>query len=622
MDERLRWRDALAVFLVAAGMRALYLIEASRFPDFHLFYLDQEYHLEWARSLVSGVWTAPYSLLAGAPFFRAPLYPYFLAGLFHLFGPSPLAARIVQLVIGSASCALVYAVGGKCFGRRAGLVAGALCAVYWVLVYFDETLLLPVLLVFLVLLGFLLAFLAIERRSALLAAASGLGFGLYAITRPNVLVFLPFAAWWMGSAARRAAPRRAALFVLLFAALCAAPPAAVTVRNRLVGHDWVFVSSQGGVNFYIGNNERSDGVEAVVPGTRLTWWGGYEDTVDIAERAAGRTLKPSEVSAYWFGRAFAFIRESPGRWLGLTFRKALILVDDPEISNNEPYEARRARYWTFRFVPLSFAVFLGLFLVSLPRFLRPRPSERERRPGGSVWSRCGSLVLVFLVVYGLSVIAFFVTGRYRVPLVPFLAVGAGVSVVTIADLFRAGEVRRAVVMVAVAAALVGVLKVDYLGTRSANRGFVEFTEAQDLLAAGDADGAIDALERVRAEGSLDVPELYQALARAYVSRGRPQDAAAILATAEAGLSEWPRDPELLWYAMMGSFQLGDLDRARDIAARYLAVRPDDIRALYMATGIALARGDDADARALLARAEALDPSNPLVARMRQQIENP
>ena len=426
-----RWRYAAIVFLLALAYRGTYLLEASRQTDFNVFYMDQEYHLGWARALASGDWSAPYDRLRHAPYFRAPLYPYFLAAMLKLSGDSTLFVRIVQIIIGSMSCALAYGVGARCFGQRVGVITGVLCAFYWVLAYFDGELLLPVLLVFLVLLGFVLAFVAAERGSIPLAGLAGLVFGLYAVTRPNILVFFPLLILWAVRISRRAG-KRWAPFVVLMAVGCLLPSTLVTVRNRVVGDDWVFVASQGGVNFYIGNNPESNGMQAVVPGTRETWWGGFEDTQAIAQDAAGRPLKPSEMSRYWFRRAFAYIREQPADWIRLTGRKALAMVGNVELMNNEPYEARRSRYRTLRLVPLGFAPIFALFLVAVPQMLSVGRRRDTKPPADDKMRRSfAALILQFVLVYALSVIAFFVTGRYRVPLVPFVMMGAALTVDTL-----------------------------------------------------------------------------------------------------------------------------------------------------------------------------------------------
>ena len=61
----------------------------------------------------------------------------------------------------------------------------------------------------------------------------------------------------------------------------------ITIRNCAVGGDAVLIASQGGVNFYIGNNPDSDGRTAIVPGTPGDWWGG------TTQPSPGRSKPPA-----------------------------------------------------------------------------------------------------------------------------------------------------------------------------------------------------------------------------------------------------------------------------------------------------------------------------------------
>jgi 4-amino-4-deoxy-L-arabinose transferase-like glycosyltransferase len=656
-----RWRYAAAIFLLALAFRAAYLAEFARQPDFQVFYMDEEYNLEWAKSLATGVWKAPYDQLRDAPYFRAPLYSYFLAGIFKVFGLNTVLARLIQILLGSLSCALAYGVAAKCLGQRVGLVTGVICALYWVLAYFDAQFLQPVLLIFLLLAGLLAAFTAAERHDTGharhtgrvgLAALAGLAFGLYAITRPEILVFLPFLAWWALKAARSmgmpGAGRR--WFVAALVACLLLPPAATTLRNGIVAHDWVAVASQGGVNFYIGNNPESNGVQAVVPGTHATWWGGYEDTKAIAERDEGKSLKASEISSYWFRRGFGFIRDDPGRWFGLTLKKAALFVGNVELPNNEPYEARRGAYWSLKAVPLGFGLLAGLFAVSLPGLLgmRCRQGARDfrglrggsfRGAGGGPPSDPGAaaagadreialrrgyvvLMLQFLGVYALTTVAFFVTGRFRAPLVPLVAIGAATTLVALYDQLRARRLAALAATVAAVAAIAGILSVDWFGMRKATSGFAAYSDALDMLETGKIEAAITRLEAIRKAGSVQAPEVYVSLARAYVARSRPDDARAILEVAEEGLGRYPGEVELLWFASLGQVAAKQWDLARDRVDRYLAVKPGDARAVHLAFITAMAQGRTDDASALIARAEKIEGAGPIVDAMRAQLDAP
>ncbi|UCF79859.1 MAG: glycosyltransferase family 39 protein [Candidatus Eiseniibacteriota bacterium] len=541
-----------------------------------------------------------------------------MAGLLTVVGGSTVIARMLQVVLGSLSCALAYGIGAKCYGQRVGIVTGLLCALYWVLAYFDAQFLQPVLLIFLLLVGFLFLFTSAERGDPRRAGLGGLAFGLYSITRPEILLFFPLALWWAYRIARSLPRSVGRWFLILLLLGLAAPPALVALRNSFVGRDWVIIASPGGVNFYIGNNPESNGMQAVVPGTRATWWGGYEDTRAIAERASGRSLKPSEVSDYWFRRGVTFIRERPSEWLVLTLRKAALFIGNVEIPNNEPYEAQRRSYWSLRSIPLGFGVLFALFLVSLPHAL----TRRSKAPrGGEDDLRRGfmKLILQCVLVYSLVVVAFFVTGRFRVPLVPLIAVGAAATLVRLVDFFRRRRFPVAGAMLAAAVLITGTLNADYFSVRRATRGFVEYTSALDALESGDTDTAISRLEAIRRSGVIRTPEVYLALARAYIARDGPRDRVAVLEVAEDGLRFFPDEAELLWYSCLGHLVAKNLDNSRTRIEHYLTLRPNDVRALRIAFSVAMAQGRLADARAFLSRAEMVDPANPLVGQMRREL---
>lgn len=592
-----------AIFLLAFTYRAAYLSEARKHPEFDLLYMDEAYHYHWAKGLATGQWDPPYERIRREPYFRAPLYPWFLGMVFRAGGPDPWVARWVQAVVGSLSCVLVYAMGTMCFGPRAGVVAGLACAWSWVLAYYDGELLLPVLEVFLLAAGVLTCMVALREASHLLAGLAGLWLGLFAITRPNIMAVMPFVVWWWLRHARR--PARGAL---LMVGLFLVPVAAVTVRNRVVGHDWVVVSWQGGVNLYIGNNAQSNGMEAVVPGTRHTWWGGFEDTWEAAERAAGRRLKPSEVSRFWTKRALQFIAGQPTRWLRLMVRKAVALAGSVEIPNNEPEEARRRAYVTLRSSPVSFGLLLGLFLVGTISW-RPPPHSRP----------LVRLVVLVAGVYACTILAFFVTGRYRVPLLPLLATGASG---TVEELLVAARQRRFTRLLSVglgSAALLGVLHVDVLGIRKGTADYATLTHAQDLVDLGRVDEAIPILDSLWARGSMRVPEVPLTLIRARLQRDAPGDRARVMEVAAGALVLHPNDPELLWYGLVGCLEARRFDEARSLVDRYLHLRPRDMRGLAVKFALALAQEDTASAQEVARVAASLDPGHPAVESMRAML---
>ena len=421
-----------SILLLAFVLRLVYVLQSRESPSFTQPSMDALYHLEWARAFARG---EPYQ---PGPFFRAPLYPWFLGALFRLFGENLLLVRIVQAAIGTASVGLVHLVAARAFGPRTGVLAALFASLYWVVIYFEGEILLPVLEIFFDLLAIWLSLRIEDRRTRGRAALAGLAWGLAAIVRPNVLLFAPLVAAWVflrtkgaqsprppPTDAARSAPRAAGRVALTLAFLLglAAPIAPITAYNRIVGKDWVLVSSQGGVNFWIGNNPRSDGASAIVPGTRADWWGGYRDSVRIAEEAEGRQLVPSEVSRYFSRKAWSWIRSDPGAAVSHALWKLRLFFTDWELSNDASERFFAYRYGPIlRWLPLGFAALAPLALLGLAL---TAGSWRRLLP---LWG--------FLPVYTASVVAFFVCSRFRAPVLPVMAILAAQACVALVAMAR------------------------------------------------------------------------------------------------------------------------------------------------------------------------------------------
>ncbi len=390
----------LGVFLIALMIRGLYVYQQRSSPDFDRPMVDAVYFDQWGQAFAKG------ESFTDGPYYRAPLYPWCLGTVYALFGQGTLPPRMVQAVLGSLTCGLVFLIGRLAFNRTVGLVAGVGAASYWILVYFTGELLIPTLIVFLDMLLILLLLEAHRRRSGVLWGLSGLVLGLSAIARPTILLFAPAIVIWMAALPRRSWPellRTAAVFT----AGVALPILPITVRNYVVGHDRVLISSQGGVNLYIGNNPQAKGHGVTLPGTRWNWHLTSLDQIAIAEKAEGRKLKPSEVSGYYLRKTWEFVSGQPGAAAKLLCWKTVLLFNSYEFGNNKDIYGYTQRYTPIvRYLPLWFGLvgplgFLGL-VVLWPRRVELFP----------LWG--------FVLTYAATVVLFFVSARFRVPLVPAL----------------------------------------------------------------------------------------------------------------------------------------------------------------------------------------------------------
>jgi tetratricopeptide (TPR) repeat protein len=476
-------KNIAVVVLIAFALRTtFFLLNKHDNPVFYHPIMDGEYHNEWAQQILHG------DFWGQDVYFRAPLYPYFLALLYKISGSSIAFAVFVQHLLGAASCGLVYGLARQFFRAHVALLAGVLAALYWPLVYFEGDLLIVTLIIFLDLVAFILLVRSTRSMRLSLAVSAGLVLGMSAIARPNILILLPLIPFVYaagrekihdGKTGTRFWLRRTVL-VYAGATLVILP---VLIRNYVVGHDIVPIASQGGVNFYIGNNPQSDGRTAVVPGTRWDWWGGYEDAVHMAETARGRKLRPSEVSDYFFTRGLEFIVTDPGRSIPLIARKIYLFWAAGERSNNKYI------YFFWRLTALGRVPLVGFWLVAPLALLG----------GALLWRRRRQLALLYLfvVAYSLGVIAFFVNARFRLPVVPILIIFAAYAALYLWHAFRRrtpGLVRALPVLLLCFVAV----DADFL-TFKENRAYANSLSYYSLgnayLKMDDTDGAIREYER-------------------------------------------------------------------------------------------------------------------------------
>ena len=469
---RREWILLGAILLMGFVLRSAHISEIKNSPAFKYPAYDAAFNDYWAKCLATGDWSPPkfYSdpEIRKTPFFRPPGYPHFLAGLYVLTDQGYVRARFIQTIVGLASCVLAFFLGRRMFGAQAGLIFAALMSVYWLFIYFEGELQAPVLMVFLTLAA--LNVLARWTRATTFknALAAGVLLGLLGLVMPNALVLAPVAlVWILWVGRRREDPRRfrTALPGFLLGLVIAIAPA--TIRNYAVSGDPVLITSNAGINFYIGNNEVTDCVTANAPilgqYTGLGSWTCFDEPAikEAVEKIAGRPLKSSEVSRFFTEKALDHIKRNPGKTIELMWRKALLFWGPAEISNNEVLYYERADSHLLKFLP-GFPVALALAIVGLVMLLVEHRRSRgpRHKTDEEALHRLELVVLMiaFAAVYFASYLPFFIQGRYRIPIVPILLLFGAYGIDRIAAEFSARRFKTAAIWA-------GVFAVAYLGAR-------------------------------------------------------------------------------------------------------------------------------------------------------------
>jgi len=414
-DGRISKKWLLSLFFLALLFRLIYLAQIYDNPTFKYPTLDARYHDEWAQAVAAGKLYQPQA------FFRAPFYPYLLGLVYFIFGHNYYIARVLQHVIGSIGVVLLVFLAVRLFGKKIGIITGIVFANYASVIYFEGELLLDFLLIPLDLLFFIFLYKAKENPIPANWLAAGLWLGLSAITRPNILIFIPALLFWIWHSFRKHEPfKRQLKFAALFLAGLVLPIMPVAYHNYRAEKPLVFIASQGGINFYIGNNPEASGFAAMMPGRLATNW-ELADIRAMAEEETKTVLSSAELSDFWYKKGVEFWKEQPGQAFALLAQKTYLFFTRFEISNNQDIYLFWKNSWLIRFLPVGFWLIGPLGLLGMVF---------------SLVNRRARLLTAFAVFYCGSVILFFVNARFRLPVLPFMTLFSVYAVFELWKRFR------------------------------------------------------------------------------------------------------------------------------------------------------------------------------------------
>jgi hypothetical protein len=349
--------------------------------------------------------------------YQAPLYTFFTAACYGLFGLRTDAAHLVmQLVQSVVSVFCVFpvaAIGAHLHSRRAGLIAAVAIAVYPASIFLACKLSASTW-AMLLLLWIVLETLRVARQPSLRRSLFlGVLWGLMLLVYPTPSIFGLASGAWLLLVARRGERRRAAACAgtALAAALLVLSPWAV--RNFLVFHRPVPTVSSFGLNLFIGNNEYADGSQVGLdyypirrnPKFLATYpWLAPENCSNDEIGTADRM----------FHAAVGFMRRHPARaWTLFLHKLAVFWWRDPA------HQTHGARETAVYFTSYLLLVALGaLGMAQRVRF--------AAAPRGDV-SDLTLVLLLMLSVSCLHALTSVGAARYRMILEPVLIPYAGIA---------------------------------------------------------------------------------------------------------------------------------------------------------------------------------------------------
>jgi tetratricopeptide (TPR) repeat protein len=310
-----------------------------------------------------------------------------------------------------------------------------------------------------------------EKPAAGWFVLCGFLLGIIIITRPNFLLFVPFAVGWLFCYNKLKDKRKKYFYIGIFLLCTILPISLVTLRNYIKGNDFVLISSNGGINLYIGNNPTATGNTIALPPEIPLFRNAfmYPEIVKYVAGVEGKELKHSEVSSYFTRRALTYMKNNPSRTIALALKKAVMFVGGVEIPSERDLVAGRKKSWVLKILPLNFALLFALCLLGMVVYFTTIGNlKRKKRddtlpvPGKSTFHFV--VLILFLVgVYYLSYLPFFITSRFRMCIIPFLILFSGYAICHIYNRIALKQFSKAAVLSAAVILVYLIGNVNYFG---------------------------------------------------------------------------------------------------------------------------------------------------------------
>ena len=434
--EKKELQIVFSILAIGFILRVIYILETQSSPFIQNLFSDSKIYFDWAKELSnSNKW------FGKEVFFMSPGYPYFLAFIFKFFGPSLLAVRILQALINTATIFLVYKTTKNLFDRNTGYVAASITAVYSIFIFFSGAVFGETIQTFFV--TAFIYFLSKNQENSRYNKwfLSGLMLGIASLFRANILIVFPALFIWIAytflkSENLKKELKRTLIFLFIGTAIPILP---VTLNNYIAGKEFILLTSNGGINFYLGNNEKALGVYSTPKDFDF-----FMDMAGInyAQKITHRELTPSESSSYWYKQGLEFISTNPIDAFSLTLKKLLFFFDDDENPQTSQINIDffREKYSTLLKIPLPNFIFIFLFSIAGFYYSIKKLNNDKIK-----------LMYIILATFVVGTILFFVSGRFRIAITPLFISFAAFGMINLYNAIKRKDFNQIVIPVAAAA---------------------------------------------------------------------------------------------------------------------------------------------------------------------------
>lgn len=395
------WVVYIILITLSCLMHFLVLKEFSSRAEFILPVMDEAtYHLQALQWLNE-------DFRMTEPYWQPPGYFLWLGIIYFFNGVDFVHARYVQMFFLAGIALLTYHFGRRLNSARVGFMAGLLVILNGPVLLYNTRLLPSVPGTFFMLTSVMCYIRAGETKKNRDYFLTGLMIGWSSFFIANILALLPGCLFYQ--AKYRSSKWKKNSFVFLLGAILALMP--ITIQNYKISGKFVPISTNGGINLYIGNHIDRLHMTTIRPG--IEW-----------ERLTTRPYHEGAKSAVeaekvFYSKVRQFIIEHPVLFLKGLGLKFIEFFSPREIPRNiDPYVFSDRSFilsvlcWKWGMFGFPFGVIGPMAIAAL--------STRWREPKYQ-------LFLVLIVCFMISSVLFFPGSRYRLPVIPLMCLFAAIS---------------------------------------------------------------------------------------------------------------------------------------------------------------------------------------------------
>lgn len=536
---------ALFLILLSVLPRVIFLHSIRDEPYFQTIpgYSDESGYLNNAREIASGnILLRPPQADQNPVYNQAPLYSYFLASIISIFGESLLAIRLFQSFLSVLCCLMIYRLSTLYIHNRwFQPIPAAFLSIYSPLIFYESTLLRPVLVMFL--LTCCVFFLeewnrleeASKKKSFIMLLLGGLAAGAGFLTRPNMLLPILFVLIGLVHYGKSPRPWKITASFLLGIFIFLSP---FMIRNVITGAPTLKFSTKGVDALVVGNHPDFRGV-------------GYE-----VKPALDRIKNQSGGNILSAARMIVEDRRTTTRYLVKKYlSKLFAFFNHYEMANNTNFY-----FWKDKFFPLKLLDFRIPGLLGTAGLLGLLVS-RSRRPV--------LFPLLIFWAYAASILIFYILARFRIPLIPLFCLFSGIFLQSLFDQVQDKNWTRLVILIVLLGGLSRAVWSDRLFLERGVQQARELYNYGTLLT--QEKKYSDALKQYRQVETIayKYPKLHNNMGVCYLKLGNFAEAIRLF---EIEISLYPDRYESLFNLAFIYYSMSETEKAMDYYRRYKSLQ--------------------------------------------------